>query len=127
MKPVLADASAILAYLGSERGGDVVADHLPEIAITAVNLAEIITILTLRGIKKEWIDTRVLRLFPNILTFDRDLAHSTGSLVALTHKFGLSLGDRACLAAGMALNAKVLTADAPWRKLNLAIDIHLIR
>ena len=55
------------------------------------------------------------------------LATVAGSLVVLTQQYGLSLGERSCLAAGIVLDAKVLTADTAWGKLNLGIDIHLIR
>ena len=33
----------------------------------------------------------------------------------------------ACLAAGVILDAQVLTADAAWKKLKLGIEIILIR
>jgi ribonuclease VapC len=127
VKPILADASAILAYLQFEPGGEIVEQHLPEIHLTAVNLAEVVTVLSLRGVKKEWIDSRVLQVFSTIVPFDRDQAALTGYLVHLTQKHGLSLGDRACLAAGVILDAKVLTADAAWKKLDLGIEISLIR
>ena len=127
MKPILADASAILAYLGFEPGGEIVGQHLAEINVTAVNLAEIVTVLTLRGIKQDWIKERVLQVFDRIIPFDRDLACLAGSLVHVTQNHGLSLGDRSCLAAGILMNAKVLTADNAWKKVNLGIEIMLIR
>jgi PIN domain nuclease of toxin-antitoxin system len=127
VKPILADASAILAYLGFEPGGEIVDKHLPEITLTAVNLAEIVTVLTLRGVKEDWITTRVLQVFDNILPFDRELAKLAGTLVHLTQKSGLSLGDRACIAAGIVLDARVLTTDAAWKKLNVGIEITLLR
>jgi PIN domain nuclease of toxin-antitoxin system len=40
---------------------------------------------------------------------------------------GLSLGDRACLALALELNAPVYTADRAWKNLNLGIRIHVIR
>lgn len=127
MKPILADASAIVAYLGFEPGGEIVEKHLPDIVLTAVNLAEIVTVLTLRGINEDWITTRVLQVFHNILPFDRELAKLTGTLVHLTQKLGLSLGDRACIAAGIVLDARVLTTDTAWKKLNVGVEIILIR
>ena len=127
MKPVLADASAILAFLNFEPGGEAVAEELETIAVTSVNLAEIVTVLMLRGVKKDWIDTRVHRVFTNIVPFDRQQAQLAGQLAVLTQKHGLSLGDRACLAAGIVLDARVLTADTAWRKLSLGVEIVLIR
>ena len=127
MKLLLADASAILAYLGFETGSDAVAEHLANLAITSVNLAEIVTVLSLRGVKTEWIQNRVLRVFSNILPFDREQARVAGSLAHLTKEQGLSLGDRACLATAIVLDATVLTADQAWRNLNLGVEIVMIR
>jgi ribonuclease VapC len=127
VKPILADASAILAYLNFEPGGEAVAEQLENIAITSVNLAEIVTVLMLRGVKKNWIESRVYPVFGNILPFDREQAQLTGSLCVLTHQHGLSLGDRACLAAALILDTKVLTADTAWKKVKIGIEITLIR
>jgi ribonuclease VapC len=127
VKPLLADASAILAYLGFETGSDAVAEHLAELAITAVNLAEIVTVLSLRGVKTDWIEKNVLRVFSNILPFDREQARVAGSLAVLTNNQGLSLGDRACLAAAIVLDGRVITVDQAWRNLNLGVEIVMIR
>jgi PIN domain nuclease of toxin-antitoxin system len=40
---------------------------------------------------------------------------------------GLSLGDRACLALGIALGAEVYTAERVWAQLQLPCAVHLIR
>lgn len=127
MKPILADASAILAYLDFEPAGDIVRDHLADLKLTAVNLAEVVTVLALRGVTKQWIESRVLRVFGNILPFDVKQATLAGSLAVLTRKHGLSLGDRACLATGILLDAKVLTADTAWKNINVGIEIIQIR
>jgi ribonuclease VapC len=41
--------------------------------------------------------------------------------------YGLSLGDRACLALAMELKLPVVTADRAWIDLDLGIDICVIR
>ncbi len=50
-----------------------------------------------------------------------------GDLVAQTSPLGLSLGDRACLALGLALKAPVYTADKSWKKVKVGARIHVIR
>jgi len=47
--------------------------------------------------------------------------------VAQSRPLGLSLGDRACLALGLALKAPVYTADKSWKKLKVGARIHVIR
>jgi hypothetical protein len=70
---------------------------------------------------------RVHRSFANIMPFDRRQAQLAGQLAILTQNHGRSLGDRACLAAGIVLDARVLTADTAWRKLSPGVEIVLIR
>ena len=54
-------------------------------------------------------------------------AQIAGDLVRLTRLFGLSLGDRACLALGMDLGVPVYTADRAWKELRLPVQINVIR
>ncbi len=54
-------------------------------------------------------------------------AAETARLRPLTRAVGLSLGDRACVAAAHRLNTPVLTADAAWSALTLGIEIVMIR
>ena len=48
-------------------------------------------------------------------------SHKPGPAIwpAQTRALGLSLGDRACLALGLALKAPVYTADKSWKKLKV--------
>jgi len=59
--------------------------------------------------------------------FTSEHARIAGSLVGQTRSLGLSLGDRACLALGIATRAPVYTADRSWKNLKLGIGIHVIR
>lgn len=55
------------------------------------------------------------------------MAYETGRLKSVTKKFGLSLGDRACLAAAKVSGGSVLTADQNWTRAKTGIKIKLIR
>jgi PIN domain nuclease of toxin-antitoxin system len=54
-------------------------------------------------------------------------AKLAGSLITQTRSRGLSLGDRACLALAITLDAPVYTADQSWTGLNVGCRIHVIR
>jgi ribonuclease VapC len=44
-----------------------------------------------------------------------------------TRQFGLSLGDRACLALGLSQKLSVLTTDRAWLFVDIEIPVKLIR
>ena len=62
-----------------------------------------------------------------IRPFDESLALEAGFLRTSTRQYGLSLGDRACLALALREGAPVVTADRTWANLDLGIDIRVIR
>jgi len=122
------DASAILAVINSEPGVEkLTTDLLARAVGSAVNLAEVQTKLVSRGWSSEqaWEDgTSPVR---EVLPFDEEQAKVAGDLVTQTHHLGLSLGDRACLALGIALNVPVYTAEKSWKKLKVGVRVHVIR
>lgn len=128
MNRVVLDASAILAVINGEAGQEKLTPELLSRAVgSTVNLAEVHTKLVSRGWAPDvaWEDaTSPIR---ETLTFNEEHAKIAGGLVAHTRHLGLSLGDRACLALGLALKAPVYTADKTWKKLKLDIRIHVIR
>ncbi len=149
--PVVLDASAFLAYNLGEPGADVVAAALQEgAAISAVNLVEVLTYVTLRrpdvaaklavqvdrGTDPTVITSLGRRggpLLPPWLAvepFTRADAVRAAALVPHTRAQGLSLGDRACLALARRLGWAVLTADRQWSQLDAAaigVEVRPIR
>ena len=131
MRPLVSeavlDASALLALLNSEPGGEMVAEAIPEAAISAVNFSEVVAKLADSGADEEVV-RRVLQDFPlNIVPFDAEQAYETGLLRPATRNLGLSLGDRACVALARRLGAPALTADQRWSRLSVEVDVTVIR
>jgi PIN domain nuclease of toxin-antitoxin system len=62
-----------------------------------------------------------------IAEFTAEDAFEIGRLRPRTRTFGLSLGDRACLALALRLDLPVITADRRWTKLDIGATIELIR
>ncbi len=128
MSNVVLDASVILALINREPGSDKLTPKLLADAVcSTVNLAEVQAKLVSKGWSPDdaWEDaTSPIR---EAIFFTDEHAKIAGSLVALTQPFGLSLGDRACLALGISLKAPVYTAERTWSKLKLGVRVYLIR
>ena len=128
MNRIVLDASAILAVINAEPGAEKLTPDLLAGAVgSTVNLAEVQTKLVSRGWSSDeaWEDaTSPVR---EILSFNEEHARLAGDLLTHTRHLGLSLGDRACLALGMALKAPVYTAEKAWKKLKVGVRVHVIR
>lgn len=127
MTGVVLDASAALAVLLREAGGDSVEPHCPGATISAVNLAEVVARLAERGTAESDVRSAISDLGLLVVPFDADGAIATGMLRLPTKAFGLSLGDRACLALARERKVPALTADRRWSGLDVGVEIRLIR
>lgn len=125
---VVLDSSAVLAIIYRERGADKLSPELLANAVmSSVNLAEVHSKLVASGWDAEQAWEDCVGVVDQILPFTADHAKRTGSLILKAHSLGLSLGDRACLALGLSLNAPVYTADRSWKNLKLPVAVHVIR
>jgi ribonuclease VapC len=125
---VVLDASALLALIFDEPGAEKLTFDLLQIAaIGTVNLAEVQTRLVRSGDDpaKAWLDSRsyVREIHP----FTAEQARIAGDLEISTRSLGLSLGDRACLALAIALQAPVYTAHRIWASLNVGVEVRTLR
>ncbi len=128
MSKIVLDASAVLALLNNEPGADrLTLELLNDATCSTVNLAEVQSKLVSAGLNPDeaWEDT--LSPIREAAPFTAEHARIAGGLVAETRTLGLSLGDRACLALGLALKAPVYTADRSWKNLKVGVRIHVIR
>jgi PIN domain nuclease of toxin-antitoxin system len=126
---VVIDASAILAAILDEAGGDSVFDLLDDAIVSAVNVAEVYTYAAINDLSTDALDAFFADTGIAIVPFDAVQAVMAGQLASITRKAGLSLGDRSCLALAKSRNAEVLTADRPWRQVAGAtgLTINLLR
>lgn len=128
MNSIVLDASALLAVLNREPGADKLTPQLLNIATSStVNLAEVQSKLVNRGLSPQEAWEATISPIREATPFTAEHAMTAGSLIAETRPLGLSLGDRACLALGLALSAPVYTADKSWKSLKLGLRIHVIR
>jgi len=122
----IADSSALLVLLQAEPGWETVESYLPNLALSAVNFSEVVAKLAERGIPENKVLEVLNGLSLQIIPFDEEQAVRSGMLRPLSRPFGLSLGDRVCVALGVFLNLPILTADKAWESLPVG-DIRLVR
>ncbi|HEY3972669.1 MAG TPA: type II toxin-antitoxin system VapC family toxin [Candidatus Sulfotelmatobacter sp.] len=128
MSSVVLDASAVMAVLNRELGAAKLPPSLLSKSVcSTVNLAEVQSKLVERGIQPDDAWAAALSPINESLAFSPEQAKTAGSLIAQTRPLGLSLGDRACLALALSLNAPVYTADRSWKNLKVGVRIHVIR
>jgi len=124
---VILDSSALLAVLRAEPGAERVEAHLEDAGVGAVNLSEVVAKLAEDGVPETQIRQAIARLELEVRAFDEEQAYAAGMLRRTTRGFGLSFGDRACLALAYSSDALALTADRSWSRLDLGIAIEVIR
>ena len=128
MNKIVLDASALLAVLNREPGADRLTPEMLSTATSStVNLAEVQGKLVTLGLAPSDAWEATLSPIREAAAFTAEHAEAAGNLITKTRPLGLSLGDRACLALGLALSAPVYTADKSWKSLKMGLRIHVIR
>jgi len=125
------DASALLAYLRKEPGGERVLEAIVAggAVMTTVNFGEVATWFMRNGADETFVRSLRVRLVFPLVPVDDDLAIRAALLTPLTWSVDLSLGDRICLSLASRLKAPALTADRLWHEVAqvAGMTVELIR
>jgi PIN domain nuclease of toxin-antitoxin system len=126
MPTSVVDASALLAYLFDEAGGN----QFPSLIgarpmISAVNWSEVHQKCGSRGVDVGELRQRLIDAGLEIADLTVSRAERVADLWPVTRPYGLSLADRACLALALELQRPTITADRAW--LGLAVDGLVVR
>ncbi len=129
MTNVALDASALLALLLGEPGGQKVKAALDGALLCAVNLAEIVSHYAKLGASRPDVEAMLQPLPIRVVPVDEALSYEAGMLRPLTLPGGLSLGDRYCLALARREGVPALTAERRWLDIAAAagVTVDLIR
>ena len=125
MSRAVLDASAILAFLNGEPGGEVVDGYLGGAAASAVNVAEVGARLSDLGASLAEVQRAIALMAMEIVAFDAEQAYAAAGIRSATHV--LSLGDRACLQLAACRGLPAVTADRAWAELDVGAEVQLIR
>ncbi|ABE05009.1 PIN domain protein [Rickettsia bellii str. RML Mogi] len=126
MSSVIFDASALLALIKNEPTNLKLETFLGNICMSSVNISEVASILLDKISYQECKDI-IEPLINSIIAFDQEQSFLAANIKKQTKHLGLSLGDRACIALGLATGYPVYTADKAWAKLQVNCKIILIR
>lgn len=102
-------------------------DAIPVRLISSVNYAECISTLIERGHSVQSARALLVTLSMQVVAFDEDQALEAARLRPITRAFGLSLGDRACLALATIRSLPAVTADRTWEQAAPHMTIVTIR
>ncbi len=121
------DASVVLAVFSEELDERRTEEILAGGLISATNFSEVLSKLVDVGLDDDGA-VSALDAFPlTIVPVDARQARLAGLLRRQTRRYGLSLGDRACLALAASTGFPAITADRVWAKLDLGIETKVIR
>lgn len=121
------DASALLAFLFGEEGGERVAAVIDRSCLSTVNLSEVLGRFARDGHDPNLVARRIASTPIELVPFEAQDAALAAQLTPEARRLGLSLGDRACLALALARGIPALTADRDWAKLDVGVRIETLR
>lgn len=127
MTQYVVDASALLAAIHNETGGDYVQQRIQDCVVSSVNWSEVLQKLERAGADVNTIEQGLKALGLAVVDFTEQDAQLAAALWLVAKKLGLSLADRACLALGARLRASVITADRVWSEGEFGVEVVLIR
>ncbi len=122
------DASALLALMQGERGGDVVDELIVnnECVASSVNIVEVGTRLVDKGLAPVHLARALKELDVQTIDFDLEQALLSATMRVGTRQAGLSLGDRACLALAQLMKGTAVTADSAWVDVADAVGVKVL-
>jgi ribonuclease VapC len=124
---VVLDASAALAPLLGERGGEKAFGQLRGAAISAVSWAEVVQRAISAGVAADSLRADFEGMGVEVIPVDAEHAERAARLPRLTRSAGLSLADRTCIALALDRRVAVLTADRAWADLDVGVEVRLLR
>ena len=119
------DSSALLAFTRQEPGAHIVGLSLSSGHVSAVNASEFIQKLDQYGDDGPRALEVLEGLGLHVHATERADALAAAEIYRVGKPFGLSLGDRVCLALAQRLAAEVLTADDIWLKVAGALGLNI--
>ncbi len=124
---VVLDASAVLAAILDESGGEETLRHFSGAAISTANWAEVVEKVLSTGMAVERLRGDFEGMAARLVPLGAEQAERAARLRQPTRAAGLSLADRICLALAASEGLPALTADRAWTDLDVGVEVRLVR
>ena len=125
------DASVLYAIIKNEPVNFNVQEILDHSAVTTYNIAEVANKML---IKKQVLHQEIWVLLESMVAYPYNIDMQISELATsfsevIDSSYGISLGDKYCLALGKILEKPIYTADRAWKQFEdlLEVEINLIR
>jgi PIN domain nuclease of toxin-antitoxin system len=122
---IVFDSSALIA---KEPGYESVRQNLKHAIISSVNIAEVYKYcIAVQNLTEDDCRNLIKLSGIKIIDFCEEQALITAKIIKQTKEYGLSLGDKGCIALAMFKNYPVLTCDKIWQKVDLDVEFVMAR
>jgi PIN domain nuclease of toxin-antitoxin system len=128
MSKIVFDASTLIALFAKENGYETIRKHLKDAIISSVNIAEVYKYcIETQNLTATEAKSLVKLADIKIIEFSSEQALISATLITKTKQYGLSLGDRACLALAISGQYSIITCDQIWQQLDIGVKIMMAR
>ncbi len=125
---IVFDSSALIMLFAKEPGYESVRQNLKHAIISSVNIAEVYKYcIAVQNLTEDDCRNLIKLSGIKIIDFCEEQALITAKIIKKTKEYGLSLGDRGCIALAMFKNYPVLTCDKIWQKVDLDVEFIMAR
>jgi PIN domain nuclease of toxin-antitoxin system len=125
---IVFDSSALIMLFAKEPGYEYVRQNLKYAMISSVNIAEVYKYcIEVQNLSEDDCRNLIALCGIKIIDFCEEQALTSAKIINYTKQYGLSLGDRGCIALATLKNCPILTCDTSWQKINLNIQFIMAR
>ena len=125
---IVFDSSALIMLFAKELGYESIRKYMKYAIISSVNIAEVYKYcIEVQNLTEDDCRNLIKLSGIKIIDFCEEQALITAKIIKKTKQYGLSLGDRGCIALAMLRNYPILTCDKIWQKVDLDVEFIMAR
>jgi PIN domain nuclease of toxin-antitoxin system len=125
---IVFDSSALIMLFAKEPGYESIRQYMKYAIISTINIAEVYKYcIEVQNLTEEDCKNLIKLSGIKIIDFCEEQALISAKIIKVTKPYGLSLGDRGCLALGLLNNTPILTCDKIWGKVDLNVEFIMAR